>query len=403
VTAVTPVLTGLDRLARSRDSLLPSGTAGVLCHAASVDRTFTHVLSILKDMPRITVGRVFAPEHGLWAAAQDQVAVIGDDRDPFTGAPVTSLYGATRESLVPDPADLAGLNFLLVDLQDVGSRYYTFALTACYLAEAALLRGLPVFVLDRPNPLDGCTLEGPPLEEGFHSFVGDMDHLPVRHGLTIAELLVYYARSRGLDLAGIHPVVMEGWHRSQYFDDTGLPWVLPSPNMPTFSTALVYPGGCLLEGATLSEGRGTTLPFQVFGHPEIDPLARRSRLDADACRGCTLRPLWFEPVFHKHAGLACGGWQVHVTDPARLRSLSLYTAVLSACLAAPAIEPLWRGGVYEFETDRLAIDLLFGHCRWREALEEGVPVPAMETLWRTALQASPFFDLRRESLLYPAD
>ena len=395
-----PVVTGLDSVASDRGRGLPPGNAGVLCHAASVTRSFRHILEVLPDCNHITVARVFAPEHGLWAHAQDQIAVEGQGRDPFCHAEIVSLYGSSADTLHPRPSALDGLDYIIADLQDVGARYYTFAATAAYLFAAAARRGIPFYLLDRPNPLGGTALEGPPLLEGFDSFVGAIPWLPMRHGMTVGELLRYFAAVNNIDTGALHIVPVQGWSRDMLFTDTGLPWVLPSPNMPGFDTAVVYPGACLLEGTTMSEGRGLTRPFEIFGAPDLDPVAIRKLVGQEALAGCVLRPVWFEPKFHKHAHTVCGGFQVHVTDIHAFSSVDCYIAVMQAIRAHDAGMCRWHNDTYEFVDAIAAIDLLMGGDVWRQLLEQGAPPEEHHRQWRRHPAAGTFAALRAEALLY---
>jgi len=395
-----PVHSGLDVIAASQAAGLPSGQAGVLCHAASVTADLRHILQVLGECDHVTVARVFAPEHGLWAHAQDQIAVEDEGRDPFSHAEIVSLYGASADTLHPAPETLDGLDYIVADLQDVGARYYTFAATAAYLFAAAARRGIPFYLLDRPNPLGGEALEGPPLLEGFDSFVGAIPHLPMRHGMTVAELLRYFAAVHNIDTAALHIIEMQGWNRAMFYGDTGLPWVLPSPNMPTVDTALVYPGGCLLEGTTMSEGRGLTRPFELFGAEGLDPLEVLKTVEPEALQGCTLRPVWFEPKFHKHAHRVCGGFQVHITDVQRFSSVACYIALMQAVRAHNEDLCRWHNDTYEFVDSIPAIDLLMGSDRWRELIEQGMPLAQQQEQWQAHESGKLFAHLREQARIY---
>ena len=273
-----------------------------------------HAISLLRDVRGARLTALFAPEHGLWGAPQDH-ATIATDRDPVTGMRVSSLYGERRE---PTPSMLAGLDVMVIDLQDVGSRYYTFAWTMALTMRACARAGVAVMVLDRPNPLGGEILEGNIPDPAFASFVG-LHPLPIRHGLTIGEHARYLVREHGYGCA-LTVVPMRGWRRRMLWEDTGVPWVAPSPNMPTLDTARVYPGGCLIEGTNLSEGRGTTRPFEWIGAPWLDAHAYAAALTAARLPGVKFRPARFTPTFHKWANRLCGGVQVHVTDQGALQA-----------------------------------------------------------------------------------
>jgi uncharacterized protein YbbC (DUF1343 family) len=373
------VETGLDVLCEERLSLLRGRRVGVLCHPASVASDLVHVVDRL-----ITAGvrptRLFGPEHGVRGEAQDMIGV-GDDRDARTGIPVSSLYGETFESLAPSQVDLAEVDVLVVDLQDVGSRYYTYVWTMALAMQAAARAGVAVVVLDRPNPLGGVAMEGGTVEPACESFVG-LGAVPVRHGMTAGELAqlvraglpwggARFARAIDCDLT---VVAMRGWRRAMAFEDTGLPWVMPSPNMPTVDTAFVYPGQCLVEGTNLSEARGTTRPFELVGAPFLDGHRLEMRLAPLDLPGVRFRPVSFLPMFHKFAGRSCGGVQLHVTDRGRFQPYRASLALLAAArLEAPA-DFRWRTETYEFVSDPPAIDLLTGSAHARRAIDGGAPL-----------------------------
>lgn len=354
------VRTGLEEL---DERLVRGRRVGLLAHPASVTSSLTHALDVLVQLGA-ELRVLFGPEHGWSGTAQDMVGVKGSDQG---GLRLVSLYGATAADLQPKPDDLADLDLVVVDLQDVGARYYTYVWTAAFMLRAAAKQGVQTVVLDRPNPLGGEVTEGRPQRPGYRSFVGLYD-VPVRHGLTIGEMLELVRRREDLDEEALHVVPMVGWRRSMFFDETGLPWVLPSPNMPTLQTAIVYPGGCVLEGTTLSEGRGHTRPFEVWGAPWV----RGEALATVEVEGAQLRPLTFEPTFHKHAGVPCGGVQVHVTDRRAFRSYAAYLRWIAAALAErPSSAQPWRTEAYEYETERPAIDLLTGGPEYRQLVNAG--------------------------------
>jgi uncharacterized protein YbbC (DUF1343 family) len=306
------VRTGLDLLVAQEFAPLDGLRVGLVTHPAAVDNQLRHAIELFSAARRVQLVAIFGPEHGLLGQAQDLIAVSSDSSTKHAVV-VHSLYGDSVESLRPTPTQLNELDALVIDLQDIGSRYYTFQATMRYCLEVALPLGLRVFVLDRPNPLGGQVIEGPAVTKGFESFVGAHD-LATRHGLTIGELAMLYQRELNLDRGALHVIACEGWKRASYFDETGLPWVLPSPNMPTLDTALVYPGQCLLEGTNLSEGRGTTRPFELCGAPWLDAAKLAHRMNDEKLPGVRFRPAWFRPTFQKHAGNDCQGVQLHVTD-----------------------------------------------------------------------------------------
>ena len=391
-------LPGLDRWLAdgpSASGLRPGARLGVLAHAASVDRSARHVLARLIEHPDFRAVRLFAPEHGLWGHEQD-MEPVGAAVDPWTGLPVVSLYGRDRDSLRPRAEQLAGLDALVIDLQDIGSRYYTFIYTMSLAMEVAGACDLPVVVLDRPNPIGGVAIEGPPLDPALASFVG-LFPLPVRHGMTIGELARLFRGEFGVR-CDLRVVPVEGWSRGVEFDGTGLPWVPPSPNMPTPATARVYPGGCLVEGTNLSEGRGTTTPFELVGAPWLDGRELARRLGEAGLAGVLFRPASFRPMFHKHAGRACHGVQVIVTDPAAFRPFATYWTLLGEARALDPVRFAWRTEAYEFETERPAIDYLLGRVELRAKLEQGLSIDDLERGWQDDLQA--FAEKRRGYLLY---
>ena len=389
---MTAVLSGLDVLLGRLRTLLGGQSVGLLCHPASVTADLTPAAEALMRVKDVNLRRLFAPEHGITGAAQDLV-LVGHEKDPLTGLPVMSLYG---RRLDPDPRVLEGLDALIVDLQDVGARYYTYNWTMALAMKAAARANLPVIVLDRPNPLGGERLEGNWPEAGWSSFVG-LYPLPIRHGMTMGELAGYLndAHALGCDLT---VVPMLGWRRSMAWEDTGLPWVAPSPNMPTPDTARVYPGGCLIEGTNLSEGRGTTRPFEWIGAPYLDGPRLARALERRGIPGVRFRPVGFEPAFHKWKSQRCGGVQIHVTDAARFKPFAAYLALIAEARRQAPRHFRWRRPPYEFERVRLPMDLLCGGPGIRRAIERGVSLARLETSWRPDL--ARFARARRPYLLY---
>jgi uncharacterized protein YbbC (DUF1343 family) len=389
-------LTGLDVLAHEGFSRLRGGRIGLVTHSAAVDRRFRQATELLAAAENVDLVAVFGPEHGLHGQAQDLESVTHAE----TAAPARrtySLYGDTAASLRPTAAQLAGINTLVIDLVDIGSRYYTFQATMKYCLEAAVPLGICVVVLDRPNPLGGQLVEGPAVRMGYESFVGAHD-IAIRHGLTIGELARLYAAELDLDAAALDVVRCEGWRRGIQFEDCRLPWVLPSPNMPTVETAVVYPGQCLLEGTNLSEGRGTTRPFEICGAPWIDGESLARRLAACDLPGVVFRPLTFRPTFQKHAGVDCGGVQMHVTDRDLFRPVRASLALLVEMRRQDPVRFAWRTETYEFVDDPIAIDLLFGSGRERLAIEAGVDWREIAAAWEPEERA--FAERRLEALLY---
>ncbi|HEU4382330.1 MAG TPA: DUF1343 domain-containing protein [Anaeromyxobacteraceae bacterium] len=395
--AAAGVRPGLEVLAGRRFAPLRGLRVGLVCNPTAVDRRLRHAADLLRAAPGVRLTRLFGPEHGVRGDAP-YMAAVPDGRDRRTGLPVHSLYGKTAESLRPTEAQLDGLDALAFDVQDVGTRFYTYQATMLLCMEAAARAGLRFVVLDRPNPLGGLLLEGPRLRPGFESFCGLHD-LPVRHGMTVGELALLFRAERELDLE-LEVVPCRGWRRGMGFAGTGLPWVIPSPNMPTPETALVYPGMCLLEGTNLSEGRGTTRPFHLFGAPWLDPEALVRRLEAERLPGVRFRPASFAPAFDKHAGTRCHGAELFVHDPRRFRPVRTGLACLALARAQAPARFAWRSEPYEFVQAVPAFDLLCGSDRERRALEAGA-TPA--ELWRAWVPEEQAFARRRRSYLrYPA-
>ncbi|HVT59367.1 MAG TPA: DUF1343 domain-containing protein [Thermoanaerobaculia bacterium] len=388
--------TGLDRLL-GEPRRLRGRRYGLLAHGASVTRDLRPIHRALAAGPAGPPLALFGPEHGFYGIEQDMVATQGG-RDPWTGAPLVSLYGDAASTLRPLPEAFAGLDLLLVDLQDVGARYYTYAATAVWAIEAALAAGCEVWVLDRPNPLGGEEVEGCMPEPGFESFVGAF-RLPVRHGLTLGELVRLEALRRGWR-GTLEVWPLAGWSRAMLWAETGLPWIAPSPNMPTPATALVYPGGCLVEATELSEGRGTTRPFHLVGMPGLDPLALAEELAAAALPGVVFVPAYFRPQFQKHRGEVCGGVELVVTEPRLFRPYRTGVELLRAAAAVGPGRFAWRRAPYEFVGDRPAIDLLTGSAACRAAIDAG---GRGLTDWIAGWTGDEkrFRQERRAALLYP--
>jgi len=398
------VTIGLDVLCADRLALCRGRRVGVLCHPASVAADLTHIVDRLIEAG-VRPTRLFGPEHGVRGEAQDMIGVDGET-DRRTGIPVTSLYGSSFESLAPPAAALADVDVLLIDLQDVGSRYYTYVWTMALAIEAAARAGVAVVVLDRPNPLGGAGIESGPVRPGYESFVG-LGAVAVRHGMTAGEIalmvragmswgrLARFAQPIDCDLT---VVSMKGWRRSMDFDDTGLPWVMPSPNMPTLDTAFVYPGLCLVEGTNMSEGRGTTRPFEIVGAPYIDGYRLAEALERRQLPGVRFRPLSFFPTFHKFARRSCGGVQLHVTDRASFRPYRTGVALLHAVRQQAPRDFAWRTEPYEFVSHPPAIDLLTGGDAVRTGIDAGRSYDELEAGF--APFEREFAEHRRPFLLY---
>ena len=348
------VFTGLEVFLAAPPRDLRHRRLGLLCNPASVDaRLQSGAMRIATRWPgRLTA--LYSPQHGFFAEKQDNMVESADCRDPLSGLPVFSLYGRTR---IPDAAMLAPIDVLLVDLQDVGCRVYTFVWTLSYCLEAAAAHGKTVVVLDRPNPIGGTRVEGNLLDPEWASFVG-RHPLPMRHGLTMGELARLLKGERKID-CDLKVVPMRGWRRRMAFADTGLPWVAPSPNMPAPATALVYPGQIVWEATNVSEGRGTTQPFELFGAPFIDPHAVLKALGGPL-PGAVLRPCAFEPTAQKWRGRLCRGFQLHVVRPDRFRPYETSLRLLQAVIRTGGDAFDWKAPPYEYEYHRRPIDLILG-------------------------------------------
>jgi uncharacterized protein YbbC (DUF1343 family) len=372
--------------------LLRGRTVGVVCNPASINRDFRHVLERLESSG-VRVGAIFGPQHGYRSDLQENMIESPHARDRSRCVPVYSLYSETRE---PTAEMLSGLEALVIDLQDVGTRIYTYIYTMANCLRAAARHGLPVVVCDRPNPIGGDAVEGPMLERGFESFVGQYP-IPMRHGMTIGELARLFNEHFAIG-GKLEVVPLQGWSRGQYSDETGLPWVFPSPNIPTLDSAVVYPGTVLLEGTNISEGRGTTRPFELVGAPWADPETIAGDLNALDLPGVHFRPALFEPTFHKHAQTPCGGCQIHVTDRARFRSVESGVAVIEAFRRADPRAFEWRAPPYEYEHTKMPIDILYGSARLREELDQNTRAADLAAAWQDSIGA--FRSLRKKFLLY---
>ncbi len=328
--------------------LLAGRTIGLVSNPASIDASFRHVTE-RAEAGGVRVGALFGPQHGFRSDLQENMIESPHVEDARRRVKVYSLYSETRE---PTAEMLAGLDALVIDLQDVGTRIYTYIYTMANCLVAARRHGVPVVVCDRPNPIGGVEVEGPMLEPGFESFVGQYP-IPMRHGMTIGELAHLFNDHFGIG-AKLEVIRMQGWTRDQFFDVTGLPWVLPSPNIPTLDSAIVYPGTVLFEGTNVSEGRGTTKPFELVGAPWVDPEPFASGLNALGLAGVHFRPVLFEPTFHKHAQTPCGGCQIHVTDRGAFRPVEVGVAIIEAIHAAGPNRFAWRDPPYRVRTRQVA-------------------------------------------------
>lgn len=392
--AVVRVLSGLDLLRRD-PALLAGRRFALLANQAAVTAELEPAWEALARTKGELV-RLFAPEHGLHGVAQDMEAV-GDE--VLAGVPVRSLYGSDESTLAPSPQELKEVEAVVVDLPDIGCRYYTFAATMAHVMAACAAAGVEVIVCDRPNPLGGLALEGGPVEEGRRSFVSELP-VPVRHGLTLGEIALLLQAERHPELK-LTVVPCQGWVRCHWWDETGLPWVAPSPNMPTLTTATLYSGACLVEATNLSEGRGTTRPFQLIGAPWLDGGELARRLNARSLPGCRFRPCRFRPEFGKWAGQVCGGVEWHLLDRLALRPLATGVALLEEARALAPERFAWRREPYEFVAHLPAIDLLTGSGRARAVIEGRGDMPDLLAEWEE--YCAQFRQYRRAFLLYPEE
>ena len=363
------VLLGSPRLRGAR--------VGIVCNHASVDHAFRHIVDRLAEVPGVHLTAIFGPQHGFQSDVQDNMVETPHRADAARRVPVYSLYSDTRE---PTAEMLHDIDVLVIDLQDIGARIYTYIYTMANCLRAAARHGVPVIVCDRPNPIGGTQVEGAVLSAGFESFVGQFP-IPMRHGMTIGELAALF-NEHGAIGASLEIATMERWHRGLYADQTGLPWVMPSPNMPTLDTAIVYPGTVLFEGTLLSEGRGTTRPFELVGAPGIDANAFATAMNALDLPGVYFRPAAFQPTFQKHARQTCGGCQIHVTDRDDFRPVMTGVALIDMFHRFDPAGFAWRPPPYEYELHKPPIDILVGSDALRADIESGRPLEDLAARWR---------------------
>ncbi len=385
------MLLGSERLIAS--SRLKGLRVGILANPASVDHDFRHIVDLLGEASDFKLAAIFGPQHGFRSDLQDNMIETPHGTDPRYDVPVFSLYSDTRE---PTPEMLDLIDVLVIDLQDVGARIYTFIYTMANCLRAAARAGLPVIICDRPNPIGGLQVEGPMLEPGYESFVGQFP-IPMRHGMTVAELARLFNEHYGIG-APLEIVLMEGWSRELYFDETEIPWIMPSPNMPTLDTAIVYPGTVLFEGTMVSEGRGTTRPFELIGAPWLDGAALTARLNQSGLTGVRFREVVFEPTFQKHAKVPCGGCQIHVKSRWDFEPVKVGVAVMRECYALGPDQFKWRDPPYEYEHDKMPIDILAGSPTLRQQIQQLFPVDDIAASWRQGVK--DFEEARKAYLLY---
>lgn len=390
---MSSVSLGIEQLITSPPGDLGKARLGLLCNAASVDTQLVHSRQRISSAFGDRLKALYSPQHGLFAEKQDNMIESEHRTDPLLGIPVYSLYSLTRQPTrrMFDPIDI-----LLVDLQDVGTRVYTFIYTMSYCMEAAAELNMKVIILDRPNPIGGQAVEGNCLTPQWRSFVGRYP-LPMRHGLTIGELAQLFNDAYGIG-CDLEVIPMQGWRRAMHHDQTGHTWIAPSPNLPTPLSALTYPGQVIWEGTNVSEGRGTTQPFELLGAPYIDPYALLDTIDPDAMAGAFLRVVEFEPTSNKWQGEPCRGFQLHVTDPHAFKPYRAGLALLQAIMQSYPEQFKWKSPPYEYEYERMPIDLILGDQQIRKQLAAKVPVAELEAGWQDELNT--FDALRSTYFLY---
>jgi uncharacterized protein YbbC (DUF1343 family) len=386
------------RIRLGSERLLASATlggrrVGVVCNPASVDHQFSHITDQLAVQRGSQLAAIFGPQHGFRSDVQENMIESGHAHDARRRVPVYSLYSETRE---PTADMLRDIDLLVIDLQDVGTRIYTYIYTMANCLTAARRQGVKAVVCDRPNPIGGMDVEGPMLVKGFESFVG-LFPIPMRHGMTIGELARLFNDHFGIG-ADLEVVPMEGWRRHMYHDDARAPWVMPSPNIPTLDTAIAYPGTVLFEGTSVSEGRGTTRPFELVGSPAVEAEPFAAALNAQHLSGVHFRPAVFEPTFHKHAQQRCDGCQIHVIDRRTFRPVLTGVALVSAFRSAAPDQFRWREPPYEYEHEKLPFDILAGSSTLREQIEGGAAPEEIARSWER--DVSVFERVRRTFLLY---
>jgi uncharacterized protein YbbC (DUF1343 family) len=392
-TARQAVVPGIDGLLNADRDLIKGQRVGLVCNPASVDARFVHAADKLAGQEDFRLTAIFGPQHGFRSDLQDNMIETPHASDARRRVPVFSLYSETRE---PTTEMLRNVDVLVIDLQDVGTRVYTYIYTMANCLRAASRNGVRVIVCDRPNPVGGEAIEGARLDPAFASFVGQFA-IPMRHGMTIGELARMFNDAFGLG-AALDVVLLSGWRRSMYFDETGLPWIIPSPNIPTLDSAVVYPGAVLFEGTKLSEGRGTTKPFELIGAPWIDGERLADAMNARGLRGVHFRSVFFEPTFQKHARQTCGGCQIHVTDRAAFEPVRASVELIDEFRRQDPARFAWREPPYEYEHEKQPIDILYGSPKLRETIDAGGSIEALVQSW--APDQDSFRRQRSQYLLY---
>jgi uncharacterized protein YbbC (DUF1343 family) len=371
-------LTGLELLLKEFPQKLKGKRIGILCHAPSITRDFSHITDIFFSRNDCRLAAVFGPQHGLYGQTQDNMIEWRSQIHPEYKVPLFSLYGEHRK---PTPEMLGNIDVLLIDLQDVGARLYTYIWTIKLCIEACGEAGIPVWVLDRPNPVAALPYDGPVLKEEYFTFVGGAA-IPMCHRMTIGEMSLWI-REKYYPACDLNIVWMKNWKRSMMFNETGLPWVLPSPNMPALSTAIVYPGTVLIEALNLSEGRGTTIPFELFGAPFINAPELKKNLDNRNIPGCAFRIHSFIPTFHKFSGVTCNGLQLHVTGRSLFEPVATAFEIFDAIIeTSPEGSLTFNQPPYEYEEKLMPFDILSGDSLMREALTGRKGIKEEKQRWK---------------------
>jgi uncharacterized protein YbbC (DUF1343 family) len=372
------VETGLEIISGKIPEGLKGKKIGVLCHAPSITKRFDHITNIIWESPDCRLTAIFGPQHGIHGQTQDNMIEWNSQLHPVYGIPLYSLYGEHRK---PTPEMLANVDVLVIDLQDVGARLYTYIWTVKLCMEACTGMNIPVWILDRPNPIGKVQMDGPVLKNEFFTFVGGAS-IPMCHRMTLGELALWL-REKYYPKCDLNIVWMKNWKRSMLYNETGLPWVLPSPNMPTLQTAIVYPGTVLIEALDLSEARGTSIPFELFGAPYIDPEKLKKRLLDRKIAGCAFRVHDFIPTFHKFSGELCRGLQIHVTDIEKFRPVETAMEIFDAIIeTTPSGSLKFKTPPYEYEYDLIPFDILSGDTGMREALISRSDLKFEKERWR---------------------
>jgi uncharacterized protein YbbC (DUF1343 family) len=389
------VLTGLETILDNFPSVLKGKRVGILCHAPSITKGFSHITDILSQRDDCRLSAIFGPQHGIYGQTQDNMIEWKDHSHPLFNIPVYSLYGDHRK---PTVGMLADIDVLLIDLQDVGARLYTYIWTVKLCIEACTEAGIPICLLDRPNPISLIQLDGPVLKEDYFTFVGGAS-IPLCHRMTLGEMALWI-KDKYYPECNLNIVWMKNWRRFSLFRETGLPWVLPSPNMPTIQTAVVYPGTVLIEALNLSEGRGTTIPFELFGAPFIDSYKLKKNLDGRKIGGCAFRVHSFLPTFNKFCGEICNGLQIHVTDINLFKPVETALEIFDAIIeTSPADSLKFNLPPYEYEYNLMPFDILSGDSGMRETLSGRKSIRIEKERW--AYEIEEFRNEFRHFAVYP--